>query len=163
MKSNKGFTLIETLAMLVVLTIVGIVTIKYVGNTLSVGKNEAYDIMKNNIVSSSYDYLRECNNGILSCDLDWNNEKNEIYLKNSLPSNDIELDELIINIMKKRIFTSDNQFEGTALRQLLQMKNIKKKVINLFNGEYPKMRQIFKELGDQVEIHEILILEIHSW
>lgn len=81
MKSNKGFTLIETLAMLVVLTIVGIVTIKYVGNTLSVGKNEAYDIMKNNIVSSSYDYLRECNNGILSCDLDWNNESTSFYVE----------------------------------------------------------------------------------
>lgn len=73
--NNKGFTLIEVLITVVVIGIVGLIVVNYAGNTLSISKDEAYKIMKNNIVSSSYDYLNECNAGLISCNLNWvNNE-----------------------------------------------------------------------------------------
>ena len=53
------------------IAIIGGVVINYVGSTLSISKNEAYEIMKGNIVSAGYDYLGECNAETISCDLEW--------------------------------------------------------------------------------------------
>jgi competence protein ComGC len=75
MRNNNGFTLIETLAMLVVITLVSIFIIRNISETMSISKKEAYGIMKDNIISSSYDYLKECNNNIISCNLEWDNGK----------------------------------------------------------------------------------------
>lgn len=67
---NKGFTLVEVLAVVFVIGIVGLVVVNYVGDTLSIGKSEAYNVMKDNILSSGYDYYNECMAGMISCSLD---------------------------------------------------------------------------------------------
>ena len=76
---NKGFTLIEVLTVLIVIAVIGTVAIKSIGSTLSVNKNETYVLMKNNIVSSSYEYLRECDIGLVNCDLDWHDNRTYFY------------------------------------------------------------------------------------
>lgn len=72
---NKGFTLIEVLVTLVVISVASFVVIKYVGSTLSVGREDSYQLMKKSIIKSSRDYILECNNSIINCDLSWVDNK----------------------------------------------------------------------------------------
>lgn len=65
---NKGFTLIEVLAALVLVAIGTVTVLVGIRSTLSVGNEEAYKIMKNNIVSASYDYILECDEKLITCD-----------------------------------------------------------------------------------------------
>ena len=73
--NNKGFTLVEVLATLVIISIISFVILKQASSTLSITKNESYKLMKNNIISSAKDYINECNNKILNCNLNWDNNK----------------------------------------------------------------------------------------
>ena len=73
MKNNKGFTLVEVLSILVLITIVLVITIRSFSNTLSISKEESYRIMKNNIISASNDYINECIAGIVECDFSFEN------------------------------------------------------------------------------------------
>ena len=89
--NNKGFTLIEVLVTLVVISTVLVIVAKHTGNTLSITKNESYKLMKNNIMLAAKDYINECNNNIANCNLKWENNivifnanllKNAGYFKN---------------------------------------------------------------------------------
>ena len=66
--NNRGFTLIELLAVLIVIAIVSFVVVNNVSSSWSVGREEAYKLMKNNIVSAAYTYIQECETDIISCD-----------------------------------------------------------------------------------------------
>lgn len=66
--NNKGFTMIEVLAVLVIVSIVIIAVVPSISSSLSLGKNEALELMKNNVVSSSYSYISECETGTILCD-----------------------------------------------------------------------------------------------
>ena len=66
-KNNKGFTLIEVLGALVLVSIVVMIGVMTFGSTLSASKEEAYKLMKNNIVSAGYDYISECTLGTIEC------------------------------------------------------------------------------------------------
>lgn len=83
---NKGFTLTEMIVALAIITIISVTIISYIGNTLSLNKEEAYKIMKSNIVSVSYNYITECDNQLIECDYQWENNQtmfNASVLKNS--------------------------------------------------------------------------------
>lgn len=71
--NNKGFTLIEVLGVLVVASILLTITFRSIHSTLSVSKEEAYKLMKNNIISASYEYIQECNQKLISCDFSFEN------------------------------------------------------------------------------------------
>ena len=73
--NNKGFTLIELIATLLIIAITSIIIVSFAGNTLSISKEKAYELMKNNIMSASYDYINECDNKILTCHYKWENNK----------------------------------------------------------------------------------------
>ena len=83
--NNKGFTLIEVLGALVIISIAMVVVFRQISSTLSIGNNEAYKLMKNNIISVSEDYVRESESGTNNTDFsfDTNNtftaEKLEKY------------------------------------------------------------------------------------
>ncbi|MEE3342627.1 MAG: prepilin-type N-terminal cleavage/methylation domain-containing protein [Bacilli bacterium] len=77
MINNKGFTLIEVLASLVIITFIVIIVVSFSGDTLSINKDRAYRIMKNNIYKVSQDYVKECEAEITTCDLEWNDNKAE--------------------------------------------------------------------------------------
>lgn len=72
--SNKGFTLIELLAALVMIAIISFVMIHNIYSSWSVSKEEAYKIMKNNIVSAAYTYVKECEAKTISCDFSFENQ-----------------------------------------------------------------------------------------
>ena len=80
--NNKGFTLIEVLVTLVVISTVLIIVTKYIGNTLSITKNESYKLMKHSITTAAKDYINECNSNIINCNLKW--ENNVVIFKASV-------------------------------------------------------------------------------
>ena len=73
MLNNKGFSLVEILVVLVIISIATFVILKEVGSTLSVSSKDAYKLMKNNIVSVSEDYIRECEAGLINSDFSFSN------------------------------------------------------------------------------------------
>lgn len=79
--NNKGFTLVEVLSVLVIMTIIFVITINVTGNTLSISNEEAYKLTKDNIIEATDKYILECNNNIIDCNLDWNNNKTIISAK----------------------------------------------------------------------------------
>ncbi len=80
MKNNKGFTLVEVLSSLVIITLIIIVVLNISHNTFSISKEQAYEIMKNNIHKASENYIRECESKQLHCNLNWNNNRTEFYV-----------------------------------------------------------------------------------
>ena len=80
MMNNKGFTLTEILAALVIISIALIVVSKEIGKTLSITKQESYDLMKQNIAQSADIYIKECNK-TEKCGLKWNNNKTKFKAK----------------------------------------------------------------------------------
>lgn len=71
--NNKGFTLIELLIVVVLIAIISGIAVNSVGSTMSVGKREAYNIMKDNIVTAGYNYINECTLGSLECNFSFSN------------------------------------------------------------------------------------------
>ena len=63
--NNKGFTLIEVLAVLVLVSVVTIVVVANISSSMSLGRNEAYRLMKNNVISAGYNYINECTQGMI--------------------------------------------------------------------------------------------------
>ena len=75
--NNKGFTLVEVLSVLVLISIITVCVFATINSTMSVGKEEAYKLMKNNMISVSYDYVEECELGSIQCDFSF--EKNNTF------------------------------------------------------------------------------------
>lgn len=71
MKDNKGFTLIEVVITIVIVSLTLVITTNLIRNTFSANDDVTYKIMKNNIVSAGYTYVEECTNGIIDCDFDY--------------------------------------------------------------------------------------------
>ena len=75
--NNKGFTLIEVLAVLVLVSIVTIIVTRNISSSMSLGRNEAYRLMKNNVISAGYHYIDECTQGTIQCNFSF--EKNNTF------------------------------------------------------------------------------------
>ena len=80
MMNNKGFTVIELLTTVVLISLITITISSIVGKTLAIGKEETYKIMKNNIVKASYTYINECKAGTITCDSNFKTN-NTFYAK----------------------------------------------------------------------------------
>ena len=79
--NNKGFTLVEVLGVIVLISIIFFVGAQGIQSTLSASKEEAYKVMKNNIISVSYDYIQECSQGLVNCDFSFD-KNSRFYAKN---------------------------------------------------------------------------------
>lgn len=64
---RKGFTLIEVIATLVIISIIAVAIMKGISPTLSSSKEEAYNLMKKNIITASYSYVDECEANLINC------------------------------------------------------------------------------------------------
>ena len=64
--NNKGFTLVELIAIIVIIAIIAAITTPRVIESFNQGKESSYDIMINNIVTSSKAYYEECQFGGLT-------------------------------------------------------------------------------------------------
>lgn len=78
--NNKGFTLIEVLAVLILISLATVIAVSNFSSSMSLGKKEAYSIMKNNLISAGYTYIEECEEGLLRCDFSFS-EKNTFPAK----------------------------------------------------------------------------------
>ena len=83
--NNKGFTMIEVLAVFALISLFTVVAFSSMTSSMSLGKKEAYQLMKNNIVSSGYTYINECVQGMISCDFSFE-KKNTFPAKTLLDS-----------------------------------------------------------------------------
>lgn len=73
MKNNKGFTLIEVLITIVIISLILLITTNLISNTLAASENTTYKLLKNNLVSTSYKYVEECTNNLIECNFDFQN------------------------------------------------------------------------------------------
>ena len=62
---NKGFTLVEVLAVVVIIAILGMIAIPSVISVINTGKDTSYNVMISNIVTASQSLYEEVDNGIL--------------------------------------------------------------------------------------------------
>lgn len=110
--NNKGFSLVELLITISLIALVAIVVVKVSSNTLSLTENEAYKILKNNVITAADKYIIECDSNLLECFHTWNDNKTSInanelikagYFDNIIdPRNDKDISNcLIIEIEKE--------------------------------------------------------------
>ena len=71
MSNNRGFTLIEVVITVVIISLILVISGNLITSTLSISENEAYKLLKNNVVNISYNYVNECTNGIIDCEFDF--------------------------------------------------------------------------------------------
>ena len=71
--NNKGFTLVEVLTTLVIISLLVIVASNIVNSSLATNKEEAYELMKKNIITVSQNYINECNAKTINCDFSYIN------------------------------------------------------------------------------------------
>ncbi len=70
MKLNKkGFTLIELIAVVVLLSIITVIVVPKVMNELTLGKERAYEVVVSNILTASKQYYEECEYGDITCSI----------------------------------------------------------------------------------------------
>ena len=77
---NKGFTIVEVLTTLVIVSLLTITIGSIINSTLASGKEESYSLMKKNIITASNNYINECNAGIIECDFSYDSN-NTFYVK----------------------------------------------------------------------------------
>lgn len=105
--NNKGFTLIEVLCVIFLISILFVASFLVVKDTLSITDEKAYQILKENIISQTKTYIDECENNIINCkkDYEWKkvNDNKIAYINLSLLKkyNYFDNDEIINPLTKK--------------------------------------------------------------
>ena len=78
--NNKGFTLVEVLITLIIISLLSIVIGSIINSTLAASKEESYKLMKQSIIKASSNYINECKVGIIECEFSYENN-NSFYAK----------------------------------------------------------------------------------
>ena len=102
--NNKGFTLIEVLVTIGIISILTVVTIREMNFTLSATNNEAYEIMKSNIISAGELYVKENEANILDSDFSFsnkNNNSNKVKEKNKITLKEKTKNSFKASVLKK--------------------------------------------------------------
>lgn len=76
--NNRGFTLIEMLFTISVISLIMVVSLITIGNTFGLSSEKSYEIMKKGIITQVNQYIYECDNGIINCSGDYVWEKDEV-------------------------------------------------------------------------------------
>ena len=107
--NNKGFTLIEVLCVIFLISVLFVASFLVVKDTLSITDEKAYQILKENIISQAKTYIDECENNIINCknDYEWKkvNDNKITYINLSLLKkyNYFDNDDIINPLTKKDI------------------------------------------------------------
>ena len=88
---NKGFTLVEVLAVVVIIAVIGMIAIPGVMSSINTGKDASYKIMVNNIVTASKSLYEE---------IEYNNSILYKYDDNGKTSDEVSIldDSIIVNL-----------------------------------------------------------------
>jgi len=72
--NNKGFTLIEILTTLVIISLILLIAVPSVASLLNQGKEKSYEILKNNLPTAAENYITECigDNTVVCSNIDIN-------------------------------------------------------------------------------------------
>ena len=81
--NNKGFTLIEVLCVIFLISIFFFGSFMVINNTFSITNEKAYEIVKEDIITQTKTYINECDNNIINCpnDYKWVSDNDNIFLK----------------------------------------------------------------------------------
>lgn len=71
--NNKGFSLPETLSVIVIISLILIIAVKSFDKTVSLSKEESYKLMKKNIILSAEKYIKECDIKTINCNFSFEN------------------------------------------------------------------------------------------
>ena len=76
--NNKGFSLIEVLVTISVLSLIMIIATASITNSFAISNEKSYDILKHNIIKQVKIYIYECDNNLINCkdDYKWENINN---------------------------------------------------------------------------------------
>ena len=76
--NNKGFSLIEVLVTISVLSHIMIIATASITNSFAISNEKSYDILKQNIIKQVKIYIYECDNNLINCkdDYKWENINN---------------------------------------------------------------------------------------
>ena len=119
--SRKGFSLVEVIITITIISVIVILATKSINSTLSISKNETYKLMKNNLLKASYNYINECKAGLIECDLSFQ-----------------ESDSNITNVeesSEKNIENINNTFNASVLRTNGYFKNLESPIDGKDLGE----------------------------
>ena len=103
--NNKGFTLIEMLLTISMIALIAIIVSFSISSTLSVSKENSYDILKNNTIDMANMYIMECEANAIDCSDDyvWEDNKTSFLANKLILRGYSSQDELINPINEKDI------------------------------------------------------------
>lgn len=86
---NKGFTLVEVIAVVVIIAVLGMIAVPNILGTINKSKDSTYDILVSDIVVASQQLFEE---------IEYNGSKIRIYKKDGTTINDISLNGNVIEV-----------------------------------------------------------------
>jgi len=98
--NNKGFTLIEMVITIFLISVVFTFFAVNINNTFGLTKEKSYELMKKSIIIGVEDYIYECDNGLINCENDYTWSSNGDY--------DVTVFKL--NILKKYAYLNKEDF-----------------------------------------------------
>lgn len=107
--NNKGFTLIEVVLTVTIVSLLFIIVIVSVNKTFALTNERAYEISKKNIKTIVDNYIYECENNLIGCDNDYSwivesNYKSTSFYLNVLNKYDyFDKDDLINPITNNKL------------------------------------------------------------
>lgn len=113
--NNKGFTLIEVLCVIFLISIFFFGSFMVINNTFSITNEKAYEIVKEDIITQTKTYINECDNNIINCpnDYKW------------VSDNDNMITNINLSILKKyKYFNTDNFINPITNKDISNCLNI---------------------------------------
>lgn len=113
--NNKGFTLIEVLCVIFLISIFFFGSFMVISNTFSITDEKAYEILKENIITQTKTYINECDNNIVNCSNDYK----------WVSDNDKMITNINLSILKKyKYFDTDNFINSITNKDISNCLNI---------------------------------------
>lgn len=113
--NNKGFTLIEVLCVIFLISIFFFGSFMVINNTFSITNEKAYEIVKEDIITQTKTYINECDNNIIDCSNDYK----------WVSDNDKMIANINLRILKKyKYFNTDNFINPITNKDISNCLNI---------------------------------------
>lgn len=113
--NNKGFTLIEVLCVIFLISIFFFGSFMVINNTFSITNEKAYEIVKEDIITQTKTYINECDNNIINCSNDYK----------WVSDNDKMIANINLRILKKyKYFNTDNFINPITNKDISNCLNI---------------------------------------